>query len=241
MLSVSAISLTSRITLAKLFVLTDYPNMVSTVLQIEMIYRAFIINSILDGERVSWTQQDPTGICLANRTVRRKRRCLRSICDLGTMVTESPRYLLFPGKGVCVGEPRVLRYADSVSLPQHLRLGVVTCPRNPSIGRLLQLQSFEYWKTTVTCKSRNLHRRCSIAHRSLQMLSYKPIIRYTYKVYKVYCFVVCSSAKTDLLPARLLLQRLLPVLDVVSNDLSSLVSGEVAADGLDEVALGVYT
>jgi hypothetical protein len=73
------------------------------------------------------------------------------------------------------------------------------------------------------------------------MLSYKPIIRYTYKVYKVYCFVVCSSAKTDLLPARLLLQRLLPVLDVVSNDLSSLVSGEVAADGLDEVALGVYT
>ena len=52
--------------------LNDYPNMVSTVLQIEMIYREFIIDSILDGERVSWTQQDPIGISLANRTVGRK-------------------------------------------------------------------------------------------------------------------------------------------------------------------------
>lgn len=42
-----------------------------------------------------------------------------------------------------------------------------------------------------------------------------------------------------LLPARLLLQRLLPVLDVVCNNLGGLVGGEVAADGFDKVALGV--
>lgn len=73
------------------------------------------------------------------------------------------------------------------------------------------------------------------------MLSYKPIIRYTYKVYKIYCFHRLPVCEEDLLPARLLLQRFLPVLDVIRNDLRSLVGGEVAADGLDEIALRVYT
>jgi hypothetical protein len=73
------------------------------------------------------------------------------------------------------------------------------------------------------------------------MLSYKPIICHTYKYTNFTALLFAQSTKKDLLPARLLLQRLLPVLDVISNDLRGLVSGEVAADGLDEVALRVYT
>jgi hypothetical protein len=42
------------------------------------------------------------------------------------------------------------------------------------------------------------------------------------------------------LPSGLLLQRLLPVLDVIRHDLRRLVSSEVAANGLDEVAFRIY-
>jgi hypothetical protein len=42
-----------------------------------------------------------------------------------------------------------------------------------------------------------------------------------------------------LLPSHLLLQRLLPVLDVIRNDLGSLVRREIASDGLDEIAFWI--
>jgi hypothetical protein len=146
------------------------------------------------------------------------------------------RYILLSGSGVCVCEPAVLCCADTVSLLLDLRLGVVTCTKD-----FVPPQCFKYRKTTIICKLRDLHRRCSIVHRSLQMLSYKPIIYHTYKYTNFTAFIVCPSAGKVLLPARLLLQGLLPILDVISDDLSSLVGGEVAADGLDEVALRVYT
>jgi hypothetical protein len=42
-----------------------------------------------------------------------------------------------------------------------------------------------------------------------------------------------------LLPSHFLLQRLLPVLDVIRNDLGSLVSREITSDGLDEIAFWI--
>lgn len=48
-----------------------------------------------------------------------------------------------------------------------------------------------------------------------------------------------ALASPRLVPARLLLQWLLPVFNVVCNDLGGLVSGEVAADGFNEIAFRV--
>jgi hypothetical protein len=42
-----------------------------------------------------------------------------------------------------------------------------------------------------------------------------------------------------LFPSCLFLQRLLPVLDVIRNDLGSLVSRKIASDRFDEIAFGV--
>jgi hypothetical protein len=52
-----------------------------------------------------------------------------------------------------------------------------------------------------------------------------------------FSFPLMSSS--DLLPSHLLLQRLLPVLDVIRNDLGGLVSGEIASDRLDEIAFWI--
>lgn len=50
-----------------------------------------------------------------------------------------------------------------------------------------------------------------------------------------YSFVLSNC----LLPSHFLLQRLLPVLDMIRNDLGSLVSGEIASDRLDEIAFWI--
>lgn len=55
---------------------------------------------------------------------------------------------------------------------------------------------------------------------------------------------ICTSESLfvpsiHLLPSHLLLQRLLPVLDVIRNNLGSLVSREITSDGLDEIAFWI--
>jgi hypothetical protein len=125
----------------------------------------------------------------------------------------------------------------TISLLLDLRLGVVTCTKAFVHSQILKYRR----KTTIICKSRNcivVARLYTVLYRCYRTsLSYAIHTRYT----KFIASIVFPSAEEDLLPARLLFQRLLPVLDVISNDLSSLVGGEVAADGLDEVALRVYT
>ena len=129
--------------------------------------------------------------------------------------------------------------ADSVSLLLNLRLGIVTCPRTSKFvttAKLLSIVRLLLFASRETCIV--VVRLHTVLYRCYRTsLSYAIHTRYT----NFTASIIFPSAEGDLFPACLLLQRLLPVLDVVSNDLSSLVGGEVAADGLNEVALGVYT
>ena len=99
--------------------------------------------------------------------------------------------------GVYVGEPGVVlfRYPFRGCLIRGLAKSYEVCTK-----AFVQPQSFKYRrKVAIVCKSPNLHRRCSIVNRSLQMLSYKPIIRYTYKIYKIYWFrrlPICGGGST---------------------------------------------
>jgi hypothetical protein len=50
-----------------------------------------------------------------------------------------------------------------------------------------------------------------------------------------------SFPRVGSLPSRLLLERLLPVLDMIRDDPRSLISREIPSNGLDEITFRVYT
>lgn len=95
---------------------------------------------------------------------------------------------------------------------------------------IVQVHLLSYSYTVV------LHLRSQSMHRAL---AYHEHSYASHHPHGICTFRSPPASSICLLPSHFLLQRLLPVLDMIRNDLGSLVRREIASDGLDEIALWI--